>query len=107
MRTKLHRVADALFALGCDERGPAAVEWIADDDARIEVITDGTGHAFDGLLGAVAGALVRGVARAASWIHTGNVPDSALGTVAAPSAFASLFDRIPAGLVLPVIVAAA
>ena len=85
--------------LGGDDRGPRSGERLVDRLAGRAVVQHRPAHALDRLLRAVDR---RGVLVAAR-----DRPERGLLAVAVPVALALLAHRVPAGLVLPVVVAAA
>ena len=91
--------ADAAGGLGGDQRGARAHERVVDRLTRARVVEDRAAHAFHRLLRAVDGGGVL--------VAAGDGPERRLLAVAVPVALAGLPDRIPARLVLPVVVAAA
>src|SRR5688572_3598268 len=98
-RLDLEPDARSAELLGSDQRRAGAKERIEHDIVRPAVVADRPGHRLDRLLGAVSG-LVLVAARVVE------VPNRALRPVADPLARLALADRVPAGLVLPVVVAA-
>src|SRR5690242_17495508 len=90
-------MATAAGHLGGDDGGAGAREGLVDGLAGRGVVLDRALHALDRLLGAVA----------ALGLAVRDLPHRRLLAVARPVAPAALPHRIPAGLMLPVIVAAA
>src|SRR5690606_9137355 len=93
-----------LGVLRRDHRGAGAEERIVDRLARLGVVEDRPAHHLDRLLGRVDGLAVLLVA--AERAGVGDLPDGRLLAVAEPVAGLPLADRVPAGLMGPVIMAA-
>ena len=96
-RIELDGMAAAAGHLGGNDRGAGSAERLIDGLAGRGVVLDRPPHAFDRLLGAVAGRRLP--------VRDG--PDGGLLAIARPVARLALPDGIPGRLVLPVIVAAA
>src|SRR5579884_3959864 len=94
-RFELEHVAAAAAQLGRDHRRPGARERVDDIAA---VVGDRAREQLDRFLGAVAAGQVR-VER--------HLPDGGLAAVADPAGAGGAAYRVPAGLVAPVVVAAA
>ena len=101
----LQTVADATGHLGRDHARARAEKRVIDHLAGPAVIGDRAAHALDRLLGAVSPALL--ALPAAIRIHAGDFPERGLRAVALPVAGLARAHRVPAGLVLPVKIAAA
>ena len=102
---ELDPAADAAGHFGRDQAGARAEKRIIDRLAGPAVVDDRAAHAFDRLLGAVPPALL--ALWAAERVVVGDLPDCRLRAVTRPVAGLSLAHRVPAGFVLPVIIAAA
>ena len=98
-------VADPTGDLGRDQARARAEKWVIDHLTGPAVVDDRAAHAFDRLLRAVPPA--RLTPRTAEWIVVGDFPDRRLGAAALPVAGLALPYRVPAGFVLPVIIAPA
>src|ERR1700730_10537956 len=98
-------VADAAAHFGRDQARARAEKWVIDRLAGAAVVDDRAAHALDRLLGAVPPALL--ALLVAKRIVVGDFPDCRLRSVASPMAGFTLSHRVPAGFVLPVIIAAA
>src|SRR5689334_13502799 len=90
-------MADAASHFGRDDRGARANERIIHSLSGTAVVQNGTTHAIDWLLGAVPRVGFAVLDR----------PDCRLLAVTRPVAGCAFADRIPAGLVLPVVMSAA
>src|SRR5438132_11383621 len=104
-RVEFETVADPASHLGGDQARARAEKRIIDRLAGPAVVGDRAAHAFDGLLGAMPPALL--ALPVVERVVVGDLPDRGLGAVALPMAGLARAHRVPAGLVLPVIVAAA
>src|SRR3984893_9175099 len=104
-RVELETVDDAAGHLGGDQTGARAEKRVVDRLAGPAVVGDRPAHAFDRLLGAVPPALL--ALLVAKGIIVGHLPNRRLPAVALPVALPALAHRVPAGLVLPMIIAAA
>src|SRR6516162_526567 len=104
-RVELDAAADAAGHFGCDQAGAGAQKRIIDRLAGPAVIGDRAAHAFDRLLGTVPPGLL--ALLVAERVVVGDFPDRRLGTVTLPVADLALAHRVPAGFVLPMIIAAA
>src|SRR5438874_12184894 len=102
---ELETAADPAGHLGGDHAGARAEKRVIDRLAGPAVVDDRAAHAFDRLLGAVPPA--RLALPAAERVVVGDLPDCRLRAVTRPVAGLSLAHRVPAGFVLPVIIAAA
>src|SRR5580693_2302436 len=89
---------------GCDQRRARAEKRVIDQLARPAVVDDRTTHALDRLLRAVPPALL--ALRIAKGIVIGDLPDGGLRAATLPVAGPALAHGVPAGFVLPVIIAA-
>ena len=98
-------VADAAAHFGRDQARARAEKWVIDRLAGAAVVDDRAALALDWLLGAVPPALL--ALLVAKRIVVGDFPDCRLRSVASPMAGFTLSHRVPAGFVLPVIIAAA
>src|SRR5580693_423981 len=102
---ELETVADATRHFGGDQTRARAEKRVIDRLAGPAVVGDRAAHALDRLLSAVSPtALTLSVAER---IVVGDLPDRCLPPVALPVARPALAHGIPAGLVLPMIIAAA
>src|SRR5205085_12412677 len=97
--------ADAAGHFGRDQARAGAEKRVIDRLAGPAVVDDRAAHAFDRLLSAVPPALL--ALSVAERVVVGDLPDRRLRAVARPVAGLALAHRVPAGFVLPVIVAAA
>src|SRR5205823_5423618 len=97
--------ADPAGHLGGDHAGARAEKRVIDRLAGPAVVDDRAAHAFDRLLGAVPPA--RLPQPAAERVVVGDLPNRGLRAVALPMAGLALAHRVPAGLMLPMIIAAA
>jgi len=104
-RVELETAADAAGHLGRDQAGAGAQKRVIDWLAGPTVIGDRAAHALDRLLGAVSPTVL------ALWVAkrvvVGDLPDRRLGAVTLPVADLALAHGVPAGFVLPVVIAAA
>src|SRR5690606_16970145 len=96
-RLDLEPDARAPELLGRDDGRARAEERVIHNVVRSAVVADRAGHGLDRLLRAMG----RRVLVAPAVVE---VPDGRLRAVADPPARAALADRVPAGLVLPVVV---
>src|SRR5262249_27267660 len=101
---ELEPAADPIGHLGGDQARAGAEKRVIDHLAGPAVIGDRAAHALDRLLGAVPPTLTLSVAKR---VIVGDFPDCRLRAVAAPVAGFALAHRIPAGLMLPVVIATA
>ena len=101
----LETVADAAGHFGGDQARARAEKRVIDQLAGPAVVDDRTAHALDRLLRAVPPALL--ALRIAKGIVVGDLPDRRLRAVTLPVAGPALAHGVPAGFVLPVIIAAA
>src|SRR5438046_9466075 len=104
-RSALDSAADAAGHFGRDQAGARAEKRIVDRLAGAAVVDDRAAHAFDRLLRAVPPALL--ALRVAERVVVGDLPNRRLRTVALPVAGPAVAHGVPAGLVLPMLVAAA
>ena len=102
---ELETVADAASHFGRDQTRARAEKWVVDRLAGPAVIVDWAAHALDRLLRAVPPGLL--VLLVAKGVVVGKFPDRRLLAVAAPMAGFALPHRVPTGLMLPVVIAAA
>src|SRR6185295_12867964 len=102
---ELETVAEAAGHLGRDQRRARAEERVVNRLAGPTVVFDRAAHALDRLLGAMPPA--RLALPVAERVVVGDLPDRGLPAIALPLAGLALAHRVPAGLVLPVIVASA
>src|SRR4051794_12519369 len=102
---ELETVADPAGHLGRDQRRARAEKRVIDRLAGPAVVGDRAAHALDRLLGAVPPALF--AFPVAKRIVVGDLPDRRLLAVALPPAWLALAHGVPAGLVFPVVIAAA
>src|SRR4029077_1515384 len=102
---ELETVADAAGHFGGDQTRARPEKRVVDRLAGPAVVDDRAAHAFDRLLSAVPPALL--ALRVAERIVVGELPDRSLGAVTAPMAALALAHGVPAGFVLPMIVATA
>src|SRR5437868_8895915 len=98
-------VTDAAAYFGRDQARARAEKWVIDRLAGVAVVDDRAAHALDRLLGAVPPALL--ALLVAKRIVVGDLPERRLGSVALPVAGLALAHGVPAGFVLPVVIAAA
>src|SRR5207302_4626306 len=98
-------VAHAVGHAGSGQARAGAEKRVIDRLAGPAVVDDRAAHAFDRLLGAVPPALL--ALWAAERVVVGDLPDCRLRAVTRPAAGLALAHRVPAGFVLPVIIAAA
>ena len=82
--------------LGCNKRGSAAQEWIVDRLTGVAVVLHWSSHALDWLLRRMRGFGIL--------VTAGNAPQSRLLPITGPMPLGS--DRVPTGLMLPMIIAA-
>src|SRR5580692_4917815 len=104
-RAELDPVADAAGHFGRDQTRAGAQKRVVDLLAGPTVVDDRAAHAFDRLLSAVPTALL--ALRVTERIVVWKLPDRSLGAVTAPMAALALAHSVPAGYVLPMIVATA
>src|ERR1700736_3529964 len=102
---ELQTPADPAGHLGGDHTRARAEKRVIDRLAGPAVVDDRAAHALDRLLGAVPPALL--ALPAAVRIHAGDFPDRGLRAVPLPVARFARAHCVPAGLVLPVKIAAA
>src|SRR6185369_11233312 len=102
---ELQTVAGAAGHLGRDQGCARAKKRVVDRLAGPTVVFDRAAHTLDRLLGAMPPALL--ALPVAERVVVGDLPERGLGTIALPLAGLALAHGIPAGLVLPVVVAAA
>ena len=102
---ELETVADAAGHFGGDQARARAEKRVIDRLAGPAVVDDRAAHALDRLLRAVPPALL--ALPVAERIVVGDLPDRGLRAVALPVAGLALAHRVPAGFVLPVVIAAA
>jgi len=102
---KLETIANAAGHFGRYQSRARAEKRVVDHLAGPAVVDDRAPHAFDRLLRAVAPGVL--VLRVTKRVVTGNLPDRRLPAVARPVAAFASAHRVPAGLVLPVVIAAA
>src|SRR6267143_7059367 len=102
---ELETAADAAGHFGRDQAGARAEKRVIDCLAGPAVVDDRAAHALDRLLGAVPPALL--ALRVAERVVVGDLPDRRLRAVARPVTGLALAHGVPAGFVLPVIIAAA
>src|SRR5438105_3132870 len=104
-RVELEPVTNAAGHLGGDHARARAEKRVIDHLARPAIVGDRAAHAFDRLLGAVPPAVL--ALPVAERVVVGDLPDRRLRAVALPVAGLARAHRIPAGLVLPMVIAAA
>src|SRR5712672_521969 len=102
---ELDTAADAAGHFGRDQARARTEKRVIDRLAGPAVVDDRAAHALDWLLGAMPPTLF--ALLAAVRIVVGDLPDGRLRAVALPVAGPALAYRVPAGFVLPVIIAAA
>src|ERR1700731_3845584 len=103
-RADLDTDAGAAGHFGRDQAGARAEKRVIDQLAGPAVVDDRTAHALDRLLRAVPPALL--ALRIAKGIVIGDLPDGGLRAATLPVAGPALAHGVPAGFVLPVIIAA-
>ena len=106
-RIKIQGVAAATKFFGRDDRRARPTEGIVDTIALDRVISDRDFEQTHGFLSAVACAGILRRACAAHRIQIRHLPDRCLCAVTTPVARRPFLDRVPRGLVLPVILAPA
>src|SRR6202022_4467235 len=104
MGTELDAEAHTAGHLGGDDARPRAEKRVVDRLARPAVVGDRTAHALHGFLWPVPPALL--ALRVAKRVVVGDRPDRGLGAITLPMAGLARAHRVPAGFVLPVVVAA-
>src|SRR5690349_13732644 len=104
-RVEFETVADPAAHFGGDQARAGAEKRIIDRLAGPAVVGDRPAHAFDRLLRAVPRALL--ALPIAERIVVGDLPERRLLAAALPVAGFAVAHRIPAGLMLPVVIAAA
>ena len=97
--------ADPAGHLGRDQSRARAEKRVVDCLTESAVVDNRAAHAFDRLLRAVPPALF--ALMIAKWVVVGDFPDRRLGAAALPVAGLAFPHGVPAGLVLPVIIATA
>src|ERR1700746_1406684 len=102
---ELETAADAVGHFGRDQTRPRAKKRVINHLSGPAVVVDRTAHALDRLLGTVPPALL--ALTVAERIVVDDLPDRRLRAVAAPMTALALAHGVPAGFVLPVIIAAA
>ena len=102
-RIKIQGVAAATKFFGRDDRRARPTEGIVDPIALDRVISDRDFEQTHGFLSAVACAGILSRACAAHRIQIRHLPDRCLCAVTTPVARRPFLDRVPRGLVLPVI----
>src|SRR4051794_7084759 len=104
-RIELEPAAEAAGHFGRDQARARAEKRVIDRLAGPAVVDDRAAHAFDRLLGAVPPAVL--ALPIAERVVVADAPDRRLRAVALPVARPAVAHGVPAGLVLPVIIAAA
>src|SRR3984893_17973910 len=104
MGTELDAEAHTAGHLGGDHARSRTEKWVIDRLARPAVVDDRTAHALHGFLCPVPPA--RLALRVAKRVVVGDRPDRGLGAITLPMAGLARARRVPAGCVLPVVVAA-
>src|SRR5882724_13670026 len=104
-RVELEAVAHLAGHLGGDQARARAEKRVIDRLAWPAVVDDRAAHAFDRLLGAVPPALL--ALPVAKRVVVGDLPHRRLRAVALPVAGLALAHRVPAGFMLPMVIAAA
>src|SRR5262249_31792920 len=89
---------------GGNQRRSTSEEGVIHDVSAFCVVHDRSAHAFDGLLRTMLGIGVFDLS--AARVAVGDLPKGGLFAIAGPVACLTLLDRVPAGFVLPVVVAA-
>jgi hypothetical protein len=102
---ELEPAADPTGHLGGDQVRAGAEKRVIDYLAGPAVVGDRAAHALDRLLGPVPPTLF--TLSVAKRVIVGDLPDRRLRAVAAPVAGFALAHRVPAGLMLPVVIATA
>src|SRR5271165_6288548 len=101
---ELDTVADAAGHFGRDQTAARTEKRVIDRLAGPAVVGDRTSHALDRLLRAMSPTLL--ALRVAERIVIGDLPDRRLPAVALPVADLAFAHGVPAGFVLPMIIAA-
>src|ERR1700730_14963259 len=104
MGTELDAEPHAACHLGGDHARPRAEKRVIDRLARSAVVGDRTAHELHGFMCPVPPA--RLALRVAKRVVVGDRPDRGLGAITLPMAGLARAHRVPAGFVLPVVVAA-
>src|SRR3984893_10367321 len=104
-RVELETVADAAGHFGRHQTCAGPQKRVVDRLAGTAVVVDWAAHALDRFLGAVPPGLF--ALLVAEGVVVGDLPDRRLRAVALPVAGVALAHGVPAGFVLPVIIAAA
>src|SRR6202022_3689872 len=104
MGTELDAEAHTAGHLGGDDARPRAGKRVENRRARPAVFGDRTAHALHGFLCPVPPALL--ALRVAKRVVVGDRPDRGLGAITLPMAGLARAHRVPAGFVLPGVVAA-
>src|SRR5215469_8313303 len=99
---ELETTAHAAGHLGGDQARARAKKRVIDRLTGLSVVGDWAAHAFDRFLGAVPPTLL--ALSVAEWVVVRDLPDRRLRAVTIPLAGLALAHRVPAGLVLPVII---